>query len=179
MEKCGQIATKIANSFHLNNIPLFFQGIVEEDKVNVIEFAARVGGGISSETIKYGTGFDIIDASIDSFLNKPINIDNWHPMEKQYAVNQIYGCNGIYSHTDGVEDLLQKGIVENISFYKNTGDVIDNSRASSSRIGVMVFSGNSESEIRNKIHKAFQIINCIDIDGKSIIRRDLNLDVIH
>lgn len=178
LQKCESIATNIANAFHLNNTPLFFQGIVKGDDISVIEFAARVGGGISSETIKYSTGFDIIDAAIDSFLNKPININNWHPMTKKYAVNQIYGVNGTYSHTDGAEKLLEDGIVENISFYKKEGDVIDDSRASSSRIGVMVISGSTEAEIRNKIHSAFQTINCYDKDGKSIIRQDLNLDVI-
>lgn len=178
MQKCESISTNIANAFNLNNTPLFFQGIVKGDDISVIEFAARVGGGISSETIKYSTGFDIIDAAIDSFLNKPININNWHPMTKKYAVNQIYGVNGTYSHTDGVEKLLEDGIVENISFYKKEGDVIDDSRASSSRIGVMVISGSTESEIRNKIHSAFQAINCYDKDGKSIIRQDLNLDVL-
>lgn len=178
MEKCETIATNIANAFHLDNTPLFFQGIVSNNDISVIEFAARVGGGISSETIKYSTGCDIIDAAIDSFLNKPIKIVNWHPMTKQYAVNQIYGSNGIYSHTDGVEELRREGLVENISFYKSEGDVIDESRASSSRIGVMVVSGNSESEIREKISKAFQTINCYDIEGKSIIRRDLNIGVL-
>lgn len=178
MEKCESIATNIANAFKLNNTPLFFQGIVNGDNISVIEFAARVGGGISSETIKYSTGCDIIDAAIDSFLNKPLIISNWHPMTKKYAVNQIYGKNGTYSHTDGVEKLNEDGIVENISFYKKRGDVIDESRASSSRIGVMVFSGITESEIRNKIRLAFQTLNCYDIEGKSIIRNDLNLDVL-
>ena len=174
--KTEVIATQIATAFNLDNTPLFFQGIVNGDDISVIEFAPRVGGGISSETIKYSTGFDIIDSAIDSFFCKPIDLSNWHPMNKVYAVNQIYGTDGYYEKTTGGEELLADGTIENLSFYKKKGDYIDESRASSGRIGVMVFSADSEEGIRKKIKKAFTRLDCFDKDGKSIIRRDLNLD---
>lgn len=176
MAKTEVIATQIAKAFNLDNTPLFFQGIVNGDDISVIEFAPRVGGGISSETIKYSTGFDIIDSAIDSFFCKPIDLSNWHPMNKVYAVNQIYGTDGYYENTIGGEELLADGTIENLSFYKKKGDFIDESRASSGRIGVMVFCADSEEGIRKKIKKAFASLNCFDKDGKSIIRRDLNLD---
>lgn len=176
MAKTETIATQIAEAFDLDNTPLFFQGIVSGDNISVIEFAPRVGGGISSQTIKYSTGFDIIDAAIDSFFCKPIDLSNWHPMNKCFAVNQIYGRNGNYDHTIGGDVLLADGTIENLSFYKKTGDYIDESRASSGRIGVMVFSADTEREIREKINKAFTTIDCFDTDGISMVRRDLNLD---
>lgn len=176
MAKTEAIASQIAEAFKLDNTPLFFQGIVSGDDISVIEFAPRVGGGISSQTIKYSTGFDIIDAAIDSFFCKPIDLSNWHPMNKCFAVNQIYGCNGIYDHTTGGDELIADGTIENLSFYKKTGDHIDESRASSGRIGVMVFSADTEREIREKINKAFTNIDSFDTDGNSMIRRDLNLD---
>ena len=176
LSKCEPIATQLARAFHLDNTPLFFQGIVQGDDVSVIEFAPRVGGGISSQTIKYSTGFDIIDAAIDSFLGRPISLEGWHPMSRIYAVNQIYGRNGIYSHTTGTEPLLSSGVIDNLSFYKKPGDRIDESRASSGRIGVMVFSGSTEDELRNKIRQAFTTIDCKDNEGRCMMRRDLNLD---
>lgn len=176
MSKCEPIATKIAEAFHLDNTPLFFQGIVNGDDISVIEFAPRVGGGISSQTIKFSTGFDMIDAAIDSFLCQPISLDGWHPMNKIYAVNQIYGRNGIYCHTIGTEGLKEEGLIDNLSFYKSEGDYIDESRASSGRIGVFVFSANTEEELRKKIQLTFERIDCLDHEGKSMIRRDLNLN---
>lgn len=175
--KAEQILTRIAVAFHLNNTPLFFQGIVSGDDISVIEFAPRVGGGISFQTIMDATGYDIINAAIDSFLNIPINIDDWHPIEEKYAVNQIYGTNGIYEKTTGGEDLLNEGIVNTLSFYKHQGDTIDSSRASSSRIGVMVVSDKTEKGLRQKISSAFERLDSFDKNGKSIIRKDLNLDL--
>lgn len=175
-DKAEQILTMIAKAFHLDNTPLFFQGIVNGEDISVIEFAPRVGGGISFQTIKDATGYDIIAAALDSYLNIPISLDSWHPMNGKYAVNQIYGTNGVYTHTIGVEALVENGTVNVLSFYKHKGDIIDSSRASSSRIGVMVVSDKTEAGLRHKISNAFSQLDSFDINGKSIIRRDLNLD---
>lgn len=176
--KAEKILTLIAQAFHLDNTPLFFQGIVDGDDISVIEFAPRVGGGISFQTIKDATGYDIIAAALYSYLNIPISIDNWHPMDGRYAVNQIYGTDGVYDKTTGDNEILKDGTVKVLSFYKHKGDIIDSSRASSSRIGVMVVSDTTEEGLRKKISKAFSRLDSFDIKGKSIIRRDLNLDLL-
>lgn len=169
-----EIATKIAESFGLDNTPLFFQGIVRGDDISVIEFAPRIGGGMSFHTIHEGTGFDILESSIDSFLENPISLNGFHPMDKCFALNQIYGNNGYYDHTIGYEQLLSEGICERISFYKPQGDYIDASRASSGRIGVMVFCDKTPELIRKKIMKAFEVVDSINTEGKSMMRHDLN-----
>ena len=46
------IAQNIAKGFGLHNTPFFYQAIVSEDKINVLEFAPRVGGGLSYYMIK-------------------------------------------------------------------------------------------------------------------------------
>lgn len=176
--KAEKILTMIAQAFQLDNTPLFFQGIVNGDDISVIEFAPRVGGGISFQTIKNATGYDIIAAALDSYLNIPISIDSWHPMDSRYAVNQIYGTNGVYDKTTGGDCILKDGTVKVLSYYKHKGDVIDSSRASSSRIGVMVVSDPTEAGLRKKISEAFSRLNSFDEKGNSIIRRDLNLDLL-
>lgn len=176
--KAEQILGKIAAAFHLNNTPLFFQGIVSGDDISVIEFAPRVGGGISFQTIKDATDYDIINAAIDSFLSRPISIEGWHPIKEKYAVNQIYGTSGVYDKTTGGEELLHNGIINTLSFYKHQGDSIDSSRASSSRIGVIVVKDRTEIGLRKKISTAFKHLDSFDMNGKSMIRKDLNLDLL-
>ena len=172
------LLTQIAQAFGLDNTPLFFQGVVKEDEINIIEFAPRVGGGISFSTILDGTGYDMISAGIDSFLGIPIETATWHSMNRYYAVSQIYGEEGIYDHCEGAETRVKDVIAQSISFYKAKGDVIDTSRASSSRIGVMVVSGNTQDELRQKIAIAFSTLDSFDINGNSIFRRDLSLDAL-
>lgn len=175
-QKAEHILTQIARAFHLDNTPLFFQGIVRGDDINVIEFAPRVGGGISFQTIQDATNYDIINAAIDSFLNLPISLEGWHPMKGKYAVNQLYGKDGIYDNTIGGEELIKAEIVNVLSFYKHQGDMIDSSRASSSRIGVFIVKDSSESGLRKKISTAFSKLDSYDENGNSMLRKDLNLD---
>lgn len=177
-KKAEQILTSIASAFHLDNTPLFFQGIVDGDDISVIEFAPRVGGGISFQTIKDATGYDIIAAALDSYMNIPISLEGWHPIQGKYAVNQIYGTNGVYDRTTGGDEIIEDGTVKVLSFYRHQGETLDPSRASSSRIGVMVVSDSTESGLRSKISKAFTKLDAFDVNGKSIIRKDLNLDLL-
>ena len=67
LPKLKQIAVNIAKGFGLRNTPFFYQAIVSEEEVNVLEFAPRVGGGLSYYMIKNFVGFDAVEAAVDSF----------------------------------------------------------------------------------------------------------------
>lgn len=173
--RAKEILEQIAEAFKLNNTPLFFQGIVVGNDISVIEFAPRTGGGISTQTIKRATGFDYISAAIDSYEGKHPDFNMWHPMDKVYAVNQIYASTGMIECIEGWEQLVDSGIVDIISFYRNVHAKTDSSRASTSRVGVIVVSGSNMDEVKQKVKSAFQSIDIIGACGKSIMRKDLNI----
>ena len=68
-----RIAQNIAKGFGLRNTPFFYQAIVTGDRVNVLEFAPRVGGGLSYYMITNFVGFDAVEAVVDSFLGIPVS----------------------------------------------------------------------------------------------------------
>lgn len=170
-----EITTKIANAFGLDNTPLFFQGIVRGDDIYVIEFAPRVGGGISYRTILSNTGFDIISATIDSYLGRSPEYKYYNP-EHIYVVNTIYGEDSVYDHMEGFEKLIDNGTIEYMFYHKKKGAILDNSRASSSRIGAFIVKADDETEMFEKVKKAYETLDAKDKTGNSIIRRELNID---
>ena len=174
-ENAEKIATQIANAFELNNTPLFFQGIVNEDSISVIEFAPRVGGGSCFKTIKANTGFDVIDATIKSWLNIPVSFDNWSDTSKMYVVNTVYAKDGVFSRLEGYESLEKDGTIENLLQIRVPGETIDNSRASSSRICFFIVSAGDEAELIKKVETVYSNLKVIDESGKNIIRKDLNI----
>ena len=99
--RAEEVATMIANTFGFDNTPLFFQGLVNGDEISVIEFAPRVGGGISFQTIKENTGFDIISAVIDSYLGRKVDMSSYHAPQFELTVNTVYGYDGVYDHMTG------------------------------------------------------------------------------
>lgn len=174
--KAEKLATEIAEMFHLDNTPLHVQYIVDNDEIYVIEFAPRVGGGLSYKTIRENTGFDILGAAIDSYLGNPVSLESWHEPKGIYTINIIYGKDGVYAHIDGAEQLVKDGIVEDFVAYKTRGTRLDSSRASSSRVGAFIVYAEQEDDLCEKIRTAFDRLHVYG-DGIDLIRRDLSLDV--
>ena len=171
-EKIEYLTNRIAEVFEMNNTPLHVQYICDGDSVNVIEFAPRVGGGISYKNIKENTGFDIIDATIDSYLGNPVNVKATLS-SRFYSVNLAYGIPSIFDHLEGVQELIDQGIVDSCHFHKTKGASLFDDRASSCRIAAILISGDSRDEIISKVKYTFEHINAYDPYGNQILRKDL------
>ena len=172
LAKIQESTTRIANVFHLDNTPLHVQYIINGDEISVIEFAPRVGGGISYKNIKSNTGFDIISSTIDSYLQKPVDVQ-YQRSNRYFSVNLAYGVPSTFHHFTGVEHLIDEGIVDSIHYHKTSGSVITDDRASGGRIAAILISGNNRQEVLDKVKTTFESINAYDPEGNQILRKDL------
>lgn len=172
LAKIQESTTRIANVFHLDNTPLHVQFIIDGDDISVIEFAPRVGGGISYMNIKNNTGFDIISSTIDSYLQKPVDVQ-YHRSNRYFSVNLVYGVPSTFHHLTGVEHLLNEGIVDSIHYHKTPGSIITDDRASGGRIAAILISGDTRQEVLDKVRITFESIDAFDPEGNPILRKDL------
>lgn len=168
-------ASKIAQAYCLDNTPLHVQVLVDGDRINVIEFAPRVGGGLSYLTIKGRTGFDIISASVDSWEGVPVEVKLSESSIIQ-VVHLIYANPGIFSHIEGAKKMLADGVLDALFEYKTGGMEISDVTASASRTGAFVASGLTCSELVKKINIAFNSISVVGTFGVDLTRRDLVLN---
>ena len=167
-----QIATNIALAFKLNNTPFFIQAFVNGDTVNVIEFAPRVGGGLSYSIIKKITGFDIVDATIDSFLGNPV-FPKIELSEYYYSTNIIYMKPGVFSHFIGYNELIEEDIIDEFYIQKPKGTIIDNEMASHNRIGAFLIKARTLRELSNKVAMAVSRLEVLDTSGNRVMRKEL------
>lgn len=172
LNKIQESTTRIANVFGLDNTPLHVQYIIDGDEISVIEFAPRVGGGISYRNIKNHTGFDIISSTIDSYLQQSVEID-YKRSNRYFSVNLAYGIPSTFDRLTGIESLIEEGVVDSIHYHKTPGSVITDDRASGGRIAAILISGNSRQEVLDKVKFTFETINAYDPEGKQILRKDL------
>jgi biotin carboxylase len=172
-ENIRQISTKIANAFNLDNTPFFIQAIVSDNIINIIEFAPRIGGGLSCKVIKDSTGFDIIESAIDSYLGVPVNI-HYNKSKELYMVNTLYAIPGIFDCVEGVDNLIENKIIEGYYPYKTKGMEIGTG-SSSGRVGAFIIKADSKQSLLMKAKKAMETLEVHDINGKSILRKDLCL----
>ena len=172
--KIQDASSAIVRAFGLDNTPLHVQVLINGDDIDVIEFAPRVGGGISYRVIKEQTGFDIISAAIDSYCG--IRIDqNYHKSDSYYSINLLYGNPCIFDHVTGLDKLEESGVIEGFHYHKGKGGEMSDEKATACRIGAMLVKGKSRADMLEKIKYAFENIDAFDENGNSILRKDIYL----
>ena len=172
VQKAEIIANQIAYAFKLETCALMIQAILCEDEICVIEFGARIGGGESYSIIKQSTGFDYVEASIDSFLGNKVELE-YHKPQEFYADNFIYAKKGIFDHIKIDEMLKRDGTIEYYYPIKQPGSEIGEELSSNNRVGTFVVKSDSVNGLKMKINKTLKCIDVYDISGNSIMRKDI------
>ena len=162
------IAQNIAKGFSLRNTPFFYQAIVTGDKVNVLEFAPRVGGGLSYYMIKTFVGFDAVDAAMDSFLNQPVS-KSYHAPDKIYRTCLLYAKACTFDHIEGMEELKEQGIINEFFITKSKGDEIDGDMRSGNRVGSFVVEASDINELNERVSHCLNRIGIIDVKGNNML----------
>lgn len=171
-KQAQEIAEKIATSFGLQNTPFFYQAIVTNNSIQVLEFAPRIGGGLSYYIIKELAGFDVVEAAIDSFIGNPITFEG-KQLSKCYSTNLLYMLPGIFDHVEGLEELKKTGFVNEIFVMKNKGSVVDSDMRSSNRVAAFILEADSFTELNNKEEKAIKSVEVRDEDGNPLLNRSI------
>lgn len=171
-KKVTEIANRIAKGFQLKNTPFFYQAIVSDNNINVLEFAPRIGGGLSFYMLQHFVGFDAVDAAIDSYLGKSFS-PHYHSLQRCYRTCLLYAAACIFDHIEGLEEMKKNGIVEESFVTKSSGDILDGDLRSSNRVGAFVVSGNDAQELDQKVMMCLNKIRIIDIEGEDKMNRTL------
>ncbi len=166
------IANQIAAAFNLENTSLLIQTVVNGDSIDVIEFAPRVGGGMSFRTVKLSTGFDILNATVDSYLGEQTKIVYSEPKAYFSEIN-IHTLPCIFGRIAGYEELIENKIIEEFYSLKIMGSEIDADLASRNRVGSFIVKASSKKELAEKMKLAIETLEVFDINGKSVIRKDI------
>jgi biotin carboxylase len=168
LSKLKQIAVSIAKGFSLRNTPFFYQAIVTGDEVSVLEFAPRVGGGLSYYMIKNFVGFDAVEAAVDSFLGKKIN-NSYHAPKRVYRTCLLYARPCTFDHIEGLEKLKAEGFVAETFITKSKGDEIDGDMRSSNRVGSFIVEAASLDELNERVKCCMNSVGIIDDKGNNMI----------
>lgn len=169
-------ATSIASEFGLLNTSLEVQFIVKNDDAYVIEFAPRVGGGLSFRTVPLITGFDTLEATIESYFGLQSKIEV-KPITKYYSENNIYTKGGQFGHITGLDNLCANSVVDLYYYYKQKGEIIGSKFESKDRVGSFVASDVNFDELNAKLRKTIDDIQVFDIENKPIMCKKIYYDL--
>ncbi len=167
-----RMLTTLAQVFNLDNCPMLVQAFLTETGLSIIEFAARLSGGTGSAVTKRVTGFDALDASIESFLGRPVNVRLEAP-QVFLMTNTAYAHPGTFDRIEGVDELLADGTIEQFLPYKTHGMVVGDDMSTRSRIGAFLVSGPDMTTVQARLARAVAGLRVFDTEGRDILRRDL------
>lgn len=148
IEKAAQ---NIAEAFKLKNTPMLIQLKVDGDKISVIEFCARTGGGIKYKLISWISGFDVIKAVVDLTLGKTPHVKEH--FENKFIINEFCYCKkGVLDKVEGFEELLNNGIITDFEIFKPKGYNFGDIKSSGDRVAYFSIQADNEKSLIEK-HK--------------------------
>lgn len=172
LPEAERIANQIAEAFVLKNCALMIQAVLSDNKISVIEFGARIGGGESFRIIKQSTGFDYVEASINSFLGQQIDLKYHNPID-YYADNFIYVKACQFGKIVFPKDLIIDGTLLYLNELKPSGVMIDDKISSNNRVGVAVVKATEADELDKKIERIISALEVYDVNGNPVMRKDI------
>ena len=168
-----KVAQQIVDAFQLRDTPMLIQMLVKDDRVYVIEFSARTGGGVKHLSIKRRTGFDVISAVIDLTLGKKPQVQMELP-EKRYLIDEYIYCKpGEFDHLEGFEDLKNAGTMLDYYLFRWKGSRFDTISSSGDRIGGFSIEADTIDDLQRRHEVCNAGIRAVSVDGTDMIRHDL------
>lgn len=173
LEVASSVAQRIALAFGLVNSALMIQAILKDDgSLNVIEFGARIGGGESFRIIKSSTGFDYVEAAINTFTGECCRQVSRAP-DGFFADNFIYSTECTFGELVVPDRLMDGGVVEYWNSLRMPGAKIGGEISSNNRVGVVVAKSQDPDELQEKIQTIIRNVEVYDINHKPVMRHDI------
>ena len=160
VDEVKSIIKKICLQLGIENGIIKLDLVIDEEteRVNVIEFALRLSGGnFSSDIIPRSLGVNLLRDYISMRYNVKVAGFNFQNYKKLYANRYLFREGRI-----GADIVIDHNFVEDAGTIKNKGDYIDKIRTHADRAAWFVVSGDTISEIENKVdtiykkHKRYQ-----------------------
>ena len=172
-EQIQKTAQQIAKAFKIKNSPMLIQMITDGERVFVLEFSARTGGGEKFLTIKKICGFDVIKAVVDLTLGIMPHFETSNA-ESKYCVSEFIYCRpGVFDSLIGFEELKKEGVVSNTMLFKWKGAKFESIENSGDRIAGYIIQGMTKEEIMKKHKKVLDKICVLDSEGNNMMRSDI------
>ena len=169
--RAAELAQRICDAFGLRNTPFFYQARVRNGEISVLEFAPRIGGGLSFQMVKRATGVDIVELSIDSFLGKDLSLEGRFSKSRHLSTLLLYMEPGVFGEVTGLQELLSDGTVDYGVVLKKRGDRVDANRTSSNRAATLLMTADSADALQEKLRKVWSRLDILDADGVSRLAR--------
>ncbi len=168
------ILQKIATGFNLKNTSMLLQFIANGEKIDVLEFAPRISGGLGSRVMYLQSGFDTIEATVNSYMGIKSNVEI-KQADGFLCAHHIYAEPCVFGEVVGYEALVERGFIEEFYVHKSRGDRIGGGFASADRPASFITRAPDYDSLITNVDHVFNNLMVYDKDGNNVMRRDIRL----
>lgn len=157
LNKIEEVTVAANQALGIQNGPAHTEIIVTTDGPKIVEVGARLGGDcITSHLVKYSTGIDMVQSSIEIILGKEPNLTPQY--SKGAAIRYIKATGGRIEKIVGVEDARKMPGIKDVELVHKEGEIIEEIRNSNDRIGFVIAQGENAQDAIEKSENALRKI---------------------
>jgi len=150
------VAGRAAAALEITDGPSYIQLRLADDGPQVIEVAARLGGGHDAELVEAATGVPLNDLAIDAALGLPVAAPAPEPLVGGAVTRFLVAPPGVLEQVD-VPDRLEG--VEQVRIYREPGYELRPLRRGADRAGAVLVVGDSRIEAIERADRAAAAIS--------------------
>ncbi|MFD0587424.1 ATP-grasp domain-containing protein [Paenibacillus sp. GCM10027627] len=147
-QKIIQVAVAALRAIGITNGPSHVEVKLSSTGPRIIEVNGRPGGdNISSDLLVQAFGIDIFEATVNYYLERPIEIGKKH--HKAASIAYVTADrDGIFERIEGVEELLKHDGVVRTYFGAYPGDAVTVAKSSDDRLGYIITVGDTPEQAK-------------------------------
>jgi biotin carboxylase len=154
------VAEAAVRALGIENGPTYTQLRIGPDGPQVIEVAARLGGGHDAELCKLALGVDLNGLALHAALGEPIGSAalRAEPQVGGAVVRFLVPPKGVLQEVEGAEDASAVEGVQDVRIYREPGHVFGPFRRGADRAGAALATGDSREEALERADEAARLI---------------------
>jgi biotin carboxylase len=158
--KAGEVAEAAVRALGIENGPTYTQLRIGPEGPQVIEVAARLGGGHDAELAHLGLGVDLNGLALQAALGEPIWSAALHavPQVGGAVVRFLVPPEGVLEEVEGADEARAVEGVQDVRIYREPGHVFGPFLRGADRAGAVLATGDSREEALDRADEAARLI---------------------
>ena len=158
--KAAEVAEAAVSALGIENGPSYTQLRIGPEGPQVIEVAARLGGGHDAELAKLALGVDLNGLALQAALGEPIWSAALHPSPHVggAVVRFLVPPKGVLEEVEGADEARAVEGVQDVRIYREPGHVFGPFRRGADRAGAVLAIGDSREEALERSDEAARLI---------------------
>ncbi|MDX6493099.1 MAG: hypothetical protein QOH02_1034 [Gaiellaceae bacterium] len=164
LERAGETAGRAAEALGIENGPTYTQIRIGANGPQVVELAARLGGGHDAELAERVTGFPLNRATIAAALGED-SPPAGTPRASAGVTRFLVARAGALQSVSGVEEAEAIDGVEYVRVYRRPGERIEPLRRGPDRAGAILAVGDTREEALDRAERAAALVRFETVNG--------------